>query len=87
MMHTRVGAIGTDKYLVPGWEAVGIQDPVGTQHIVLSNHMQYAFTSALLEQLKDYGADVKEHHRRLRDRQHAARTLIEGKTLHRIQDV
>ena len=30
MMHTRVGAIDTDKYSVPGWETVGIQDPMGT---------------------------------------------------------
>ena len=28
MLHTRVGAIGTDKYSVPGCETVGIQDPV-----------------------------------------------------------
>ena len=34
MMHTRVGAIGTDKYSVAGWETVGIQDPVGTQCMV-----------------------------------------------------
>ena len=39
MLHTRVGAIGTDKYSVPGWETVGIQDPVGTQCNVLSNDM------------------------------------------------
>ena len=31
MLHTGVGAIGTDKYSIPGWETVGIQDPVGTQ--------------------------------------------------------
>ena len=43
MLHTRVGAIGTDKHSVPGQETVGIQDPVDTQHMVLSNDMQYAF--------------------------------------------
>ena len=69
MLHTRVGAIGTDKYSVPGQETVGIQDPVGTQCKVLSNDMQYAFATALLDQLEDYGADVKEHCRRLRTRQ------------------
>ena len=30
MLHTRVGAIDTDKYSVPGQETVWIQDPVGT---------------------------------------------------------
>ena len=87
MMHTRVDAIGTDKYSVPGQETVGIQDPVGTQHTVFINDMQYAFTSALLDQLEDYGANVKEHRRRLRDRQHAARTPIETKPSIEIQDV
>ena len=68
MMHTRVGAIGTDKYSVPSWETVGIQDPVGIQCMALNNEMQYAFATALLDQLEDYGTDVKEHHRRLRNR-------------------
>ena len=31
MPHTRVGATDTDKYSVPGWETVGIQNPVGMQ--------------------------------------------------------
>ena len=48
MPHTRVGAIGTDRYSVPGQETVGIQDPVGTQCKVLNNDMQYAFATALL---------------------------------------
>ena len=51
MLYTRVGAIGINAYLVPGQETVGIQDPVGTQHMVLSNDMQFAFISALLDQL------------------------------------
>ena len=63
IMHTRMGAIGTDKYLIPGQETVGIQDPVGMQCKVLSNDMQYAFATACLDQLEDYGANVKEHHR------------------------
>ena len=87
MMHTRVGAIGTDKYSVPGWETVGIQDPVGTEHTVLSNDIQYAFSSALLDQLKDYGANVKEHHRRLRNRQYTVKPQIEAKPSLEIQDV
>ena len=37
MLHTRVGAIGTDKYSVPSQETVGIWDPVGTQCMVLNN--------------------------------------------------
>ena len=67
MLHTRVGTLGTDKYSIPCWETVGIQDPVGTQCKVLSNDMQYAFATGLLHQLEDYGADVKEPHRRLED--------------------
>ena len=81
MLHTRVRAIGTDKYSVPGQETVGIQDPVGTQCMVLSNVMQYAFVSALLDQLEDYGANVKEHCRRLRNRQYTAKPYL------KIQDV
>ena len=87
MLHTRVGAIGTAKCSVLGQEIVGIQDPVGTQCMVLSNHMQYAFTSALLDQLEDYGANVREHYGRLMDRQHAARIPIEAKPSIEIQDV
>ena len=79
MLHTRVGAIGADKYSVPGQETVWIQDPVGTQHMVLSNDMQYAFTSALLDQLEDYVPNVKEHCRRLRNGQNAAKHPIEAK--------
>ena len=87
MLHTRVGAIGTNAHSVPGWETVRIQDLVGTQCMVLSNDMQFAFTSGLLDQLEDYGADVREHHRRLRDRHHTAKTLIEAKPSLEIQDV
>ena len=87
MLYTKAGAIGTDKCSVLGWLTVGIQDPVGTQCMVLSNDMQYAFVSALLDQLEDYGANVKEHHRRLRNRQHVARTPIEAKPSIEIQDV
>ena len=85
MLHTRVGAIGTDKYSVPGQETVGIQDPVGTQCKVLNNDMQYAFTPALLDQLEDYGTNVKEHCRRLRTRQHPAKSQIVAKPSLEIQ--
>ena len=65
-MHTRVGAIGTNRGSVPGQETVRIQGPAGTQHTVLSNDIQFAFASALLDQLEDYGT-VREHCRRLRE--------------------
>ena len=65
-MYTRVGAIGTNSGSVPGQESVGIQEPVGAQHMELSNDMQFPFASALLEQLEDYGTDVREHCRRLK---------------------
>ena len=87
MLHTRVGAIGTDKYSVPGWETVGIQDPVGTQCKVLRNDMQYAFVTALLDQLENYGTDVMEHYRRLRTRQYPANPKIEAKPSLEIQSV
>ena len=87
MLHTRVGAIGTDKYVLSSWETVGIQDPVGTQCKVLSDHMQYVFTTALLDQLEDYGTDVQEHHRRLSTRQYTAKSQIEAKPSLEIQSV
>ena len=87
MLHIRVSAIDTNKYSVPGQETVGIQDPVGMQCKVLSNDMQYAFTTALLDQLEDYGTDVKEHHRRLRTRQYPAKPQIEAKPSLEIQSV
>ena len=87
MMHTRVGAIGTNRGSVPGWEAVGIRDPAGTQCTVLSNKIQFAFASALLYQLEDYDTNIREHHRRLRDGHHTAKTPIEAKPSLEIQDV
>ena len=81
MMHTRVGAIGTDKYSVPSQETVGILDPVGTQHTVLSNDMQYAFA------FEEYGTNAKEHCRRQRNRQYTAKPQIEAKPSLEIQDV
>ena len=79
MLHTRVAAIGTDKCSVLGQKTLGIQDPVGTQCMVLRNDMQYAFASALLDQLEDYGADVKEHCKRLRNMDYIAKIPIEAK--------
>ena len=87
MMHTRMDAIGTNQCSVPGRETVGIQDPMGTQHIVLCNDTQFAFTSALLDQLEDYGADVRQHNRRLKDRHHTAKTPMVAKPSIEIQDV
>ena len=86
-MHTRVGAIGANKCSVPGWETIGIQDSVGTQCTVLHNNMQFAFTSALLDQIEEYGTDVRQHHRRLRDRHHTAKAPIVAKHPTEIQDV
>ena len=87
MMHTRVGTIGTNQHSVPGQEIVGMWDPADTQCTVLHNDMQFAFASALLDQLEDYGADVREHHRRLRDRHHTAKTLLIAKPSLEIQDM
>ena len=87
MLHTRVGAIDTDNYSVPSQETVGILDPVGTQCKVLSDDMQYAFTTVLLDKLEDYGVNVKEHCRRLRTRQYTAKPQIEAKPSLEIQSV
>ena len=78
MVHPRVDTIGTDKYSVPGQETVRMQTPVGTQSRVLDNDMQYAFASALLDQLDSYDTDVNEHCRRLRNRQYSAKPQIEA---------
>ena len=86
-MHTTVGATGTNSGLGPGWETVRIQDPAGAQHTVLSNDMQFTFASALLNQLEDYGTDVGEQCRRLKDRYHTAKTPTEPKPSLEIQDV
>ena len=84
---TSVAAIGTNSGSVPGWVTVRIQNPAGAQCTVLSNDMQFAFASALLDQLEDYGANVRKNHRRLRDRHHTAKSLIEAKPSLEIQDV
>ena len=87
MLHTRVDAICSDKHSEPGQETVGIQDPVGTQCIVLHNDMQYAFATALPDQLEDYGTNVKEHCRRLRNTKLPAKPQIEAKPSLEIQRV
>ena len=87
MMHTRVGAIGINSSSVPGWETVGIQDLAGAQCTVLSDDMQFAFASALLDQHENYGVNVRKHCRKLRDRHHTAKSLIEEKPSLEIQDV
>ena len=86
MVHPRVDTIGTDKYSVPGQETVRIQAPVGTQGRVSDNDMQYAFASALLDQLDSYGADVNEHYRRLRNKQYSAKPQIEAASSLEIQN-
>ena len=85
MMHTRMGATSADKYSVLGQENIGIQDPMGTQSKVMNNDMQYAFTTALLDQLEDYGTNVNEPCRRLRAQQYPAKPQIEAKTSLEIQ--
>ena len=71
MMHSKVGAIRTGQRSAIGQETVGIQDSVGDRRMVLNYDMQNAFVSPLLDQLEDLGANVKEHHGRLRPRQYS----------------
>ena len=83
MMQTIMGDIHADKYSVLGQETVRTQDPVGNESKVMNNDMQYAFATALLDQLEDYGKDINEHHRRLRTRQYSEKPQIEAKNLPR----
>ena len=77
-MHAKVGAIQTGQNSALGPKTVGIQDSVGDKRMILTYDMQNAFASALLEQLEDLGANVKEHHRRLRPRQYSGIPHIES---------
>ena len=87
MLSSRVNSIEADKYSASGQETVGSQGPVGTQCIGSRNEMQYAFASALLDQLEENGTDVREHRRRLRIRQYSALPQIEAKPSTMIQAV
>ena len=78
MVHTREGAIRTGHSSALGQETAGFQDQVGNRRLVMDNDMQNAFASALLGQLEDLGANVTEHHRRLRPRQYSAIPQIEN---------
>ena len=71
-MHAQVCAIRTGQSSALGQETVGIQDSLDDKRMVLNYDMQNPFASALLDQLEDLGADVKEHCRRLRPRQYSA---------------
>ena len=87
MLSSRVNSIEADKYSASGWETVGSQGPVGTQGMGSRNEMQYAFASALLDQLEENGTDVREHCRRLGIRQYSALPQIEAKPSTMIQAV
>ena len=71
MMQTREAAIGADRYSALGQKTAGFQDPVGHRQMVNDNGMQEAFSTSLLNQLEDMGADVTGHCRRLMARQAA----------------
>ena len=64
-MQTSVGATRAEQSSILGHETVGIQDQVGLQERALCNSVQYFNATALLDQLKYLGNDVKEHCRRL----------------------
>ena len=78
MMHAKVGAIRTTQISALGQVTVEIHNSVGDKTMVLNDNMQNAFASALSDQLEDLGADVKEHHRRLRPWQYSANHQIEN---------
>ena len=87
MLSSRVNSIEADEYSASCQETVGNQGSVGTQGMGSRNEMQYAFASAILDQLEENGADVREHHRRLRIRQYSALPQIEAKPSTMIQAV
>ncbi len=74
---SRMGAVRFEQNSNLGQGTVGIQDPVGNQRTGFEKDLQFAYASALLDQLEDLGADVKEHRRRLRLRQFSAKPQIE----------
>ena len=78
MSIPRVGAIGADQNSAPGQVTVGFWEPVGNRRMATDYQMQNAFATALLDQLEDLGANVTEHHRRLRPRQYSAVPQIEN---------
>ena len=78
MSTPRMGGIGVDQNSAPGQVTFGIQDSVNDKRMVLNYDMQNAFASALLDQLEDLGANVMEHHSRLRPRQYSAISQIEN---------
>ena len=76
MSMLQVDATGADSQL-SSWSGDGkVQEPMGNRRMD-DYQMQNAFASALLDQLEDLGADVKEHHRRLSPRQYSAVPQIE----------
>ena len=77
MMHTREDAIRSGKCSDLGHETVGIQDPVGSMGKVVDERLQRAFTKAVLDQIAANSADVKRHHRQLREQQNVALPAIE----------
>ena len=61
MLSSRVNGIEADKYSASGRETVGSQGPVGTQGMGSRNEMQYAFASALLDQLEQNSNNLKDY--------------------------
>ena len=78
MSIPRVGAIGAGQNSAPDQVTVRFQDPVGNRRMVTDYQMQNAFATVLLDQLEDLGADITEHHRRLKPRQYSAIPQIEN---------
>ena len=76
-MHTREDAIRSGKCSDLGHETVGIRDPVRNMDKVVDERLQHAFIKAVLDQLAANGADVKRHHRKLREQQNVALPAIE----------
>ena len=76
MVDTREGTIHTGQSSALGQRTVGFQDPVGNRGLVMDHETHDAYATALLDQLEDLGANVKEYHRRLRLRQYSAISLL-----------
>ena len=77
MMHTKEDAIRSGKCSDLGHETVGIQDPVGDMDKVVDERLQHAFTKAVLDKLAANDANVKRHHRKLREQHNVALPAIE----------
>ena len=76
--HTSMGTTRADCSIALGQETVGIKDPGSPyKKVTLKEPVQSFDATAFLDQLRDMGNDVSEHHKRLWARCYATLPSIE----------